>query len=101
MEAAAVFAPLRKLRDELRGEVAKLEERCRELEAAMATAGEEANRANREHRGDLAAVGVEVETTRRMLGLVEATVQQVAAHGQAALCTRAGHCTCHKRRALR
>jgi hypothetical protein len=42
MEAATVFAPLHKLRDELRGEVAKLKERCREREEAMAMAAEEA-----------------------------------------------------------
>jgi peptidoglycan hydrolase CwlO-like protein len=78
MEATASRL-LRKLRDDLRNELGKLEERRRELEEAMGGKADD----NRDHHHDLDSVGMEVKATQRMLALVEATEQQLAAQAKA------------------
>jgi hypothetical protein len=62
------------VREHLRRELGKLTDKRKDLEAQLEALGEE-----------LKGVDVEVEAMRRMLGLVEATEQQLAAQGQAGL----------------
>jgi hypothetical protein len=106
MDTAAALEALRKLLGELGGEVARLKGRHRELEEAIGKAGEDerlctsGNNDDEEMEGaageeagdamelddgdddnDIEAVGAELEATRRMLGLVEATEQQLAGLG--------------------
>jgi hypothetical protein len=67
-------ALLGELREQLLSELAKLADKRKDLEAQREALGEE-----------LKGVDVEVEATRRMLGLVEATEQQLADQGRAGL----------------
>jgi chromosome segregation ATPase len=64
------LALLGEVREKLLSELAKLADKRKDLEAQLEAALQE-----------LKEVDVEVEATRRMLGLVEATEQQLAAHG--------------------
>jgi hypothetical protein len=96
MEAAGVLE-LRTLREELRGEVAKLEEALGgeagqggssrvpgdgEEEEEEGGDGEEGRGDDDDDSIDAEEMGMELEATRRMLRLVEATEQQLAAQGQ-------------------
>jgi chromosome segregation ATPase len=71
-EGKSGLALLRETREQLLSELGKLTDKRKDLEARLEALGEE-----------LKGVDVEVEATRRMLGLVEATEQQLAGQEEA------------------
>jgi hypothetical protein len=106
MEGAAVFHALSSLRLVLLSDVNQLEKRCREAEEGIAMGGEDGRWETRDgedegemkaaeqegdhgddlyHHRHLEKLGVELEAARQRLGLVEATEQQLAGQGEAAL----------------
>jgi hypothetical protein len=72
-EAGGALAALAKVREQLRSELVKLAKERKKLIK---------QRKAQRRRGELEEVDSEVEAKQRMLGLVEATEQELAAQGQ-------------------